>query len=64
MSPRHFSRMNNPNVAKQEDRDLANAFVAFTHLIGLSKFFSYTPDLFNRQAWREEHKIDPRHKDH
>jgi len=56
--------MNNPNAAKQEDRDLANAFVAFTHLIGLSKFFSYTPDLFNRQAWREEHKLDPRHKDH
>jgi hypothetical protein len=56
--------MNNINAAKQEDRDLANAFVAFTHLIGLSKFFSYTPDLFNRHLWREEHKIDPRHKDH
>ena len=56
--------MNNPNLAKQEDRDLANAFVAFTHLIGLSKFFSFTPDIFDRQAWREEHKLDPRHKDH
>jgi len=43
---RHFYRLNNPKAAKQEDIGLTNAFVAFTHTIGLSRFFSFIPPLF------------------
>jgi hypothetical protein len=62
---RHFYRANFKTQARQDHVDLSNAFVAFTHLIGLSKFFSFTPDIFDRQAWREDHKNDQpsRHKD-
>ena len=62
--PRNFYKMSYPKQAQQDHADKVNAFVAFTHLIGLSKFFSFTPDIFDRQAWREEKKNDPRHKDH
>lgn len=63
--PRHFYKMSYPKQAQQDHADKVNAFVAFTHLIGLSKFFSFTPDIFDRQAWREDHKNDQpsRHKD-
>ena len=44
---RHFSRLNNPKAAKQEDIGLTNAFVAFTHSIGLGRFFSFIPPLFS-----------------
>jgi hypothetical protein len=44
---RHFSRLNNPKAAKQEDIGLTNTFVAFTHSIGLSRFFSFIPPLFS-----------------
>lgn len=43
MSPRHFSRMLNPQMAKQEDEGLANAFTSFTVLIGLGRYFSTDP---------------------
>ena len=43
MSPRHFSRMLNPQMAKQEDEGLANAFTSFTVLIGLGRYFSANP---------------------
>lgn len=55
MSPRHFARINNPKAAKEDDIGLTNAFVAFTHAIGLGNYFSYTPPLFDRDAWRAEH---------
>lgn len=45
---RHFYKISYPQQAKQESIDLHNAFVAFTHAIGLSKFFSFTPDLIDR----------------
>jgi hypothetical protein len=43
MSPRHFYRSQFPKQAANDDAALHNAFVAFTHLIGLKKFFSYIP---------------------
>lgn len=43
MSPRHFSRMLNPQMAKREDEGLANAFTTFTSLIGLGRYFSTNP---------------------
>lgn len=55
MSPRHFYRANYPRQAKDNDIGLSNAFVAFTHAIGLGRFFSFTPPLFDRDAWRDEH---------
>ena len=46
MSPRHFS-----NYAKEDPKGYAafsdsmwNGFVSVTHAIGLSKFFTFTPD--------------------
>jgi len=53
---RHFYRMKYPNQAKDHDRSLSNAFVAFTHMIGLSKYFSFTPLDFDRDAWRTAHE--------
>jgi hypothetical protein len=53
---RHFYRLNNPKAAKNDDIGLTNAFVAFTHAIGLSKFFSFVPPLFDRGAWRASHE--------
>lgn len=52
--PRHFYRMNNPKAAKQEDIGLTNAFVAFTHSIGLGRFFSFIPPIF---GWSQERPI-------
>lgn len=43
MSPRHFSRMLNPQMARKEDEGLANAFTSFTSAIGLGKYFSSSP---------------------
>ena len=53
--PRHFYRVNYPNQANDNDRGLHNAFVAFTHLIGLKKYFSFIPPVFDRDEWRAEH---------
>lgn len=53
--PRHFYRINNPKAAKNDDIGLSNAFVAFTRIIGLGRFFSFTPPLFDRDAWRAQH---------
>ena len=46
MSPRHFA-----NYAKRDPKgyqtfsdNMWNSFVGITHTIGLSKFFSFTPD--------------------
>jgi hypothetical protein len=44
MSPRHFYRAAYPKQAALDDIGLHNAFVAFTHAIGLSKYFSYVPE--------------------
>lgn len=57
--PRHFYRMGYPKAASQDDIDLHNAFVAFTHAIGLKRFFSFTPDIFNRTVWREGKENNP-----
>lgn len=38
MSPRHFAKQQNPNIRREEDNGFHNAFVAFTHLIGLKGF--------------------------
>lgn len=43
MSPRHFSRMMNPRLAKEEDDGLAQVFTTFTSLIGLGRYFSQSP---------------------
>jgi len=43
MSPRHFSRMMNPQMARQEDEGLANVFTTFTVAIGLGRYFTSSP---------------------
>jgi hypothetical protein len=65
---RHFSRLNNPTAAKQEDIGLTNAFVSFTHAIGLSRFFSFIPPLFGGHQERpisggDQKEYKPHHKD-
>lgn len=65
--PRHFSRMNNPRAAKQNDIGLTNTFVAFTHTIGLGKFFSFVPPLFGGHQERpiidgDKKDYEPHHK--
>lgn len=43
MSPRHFSKINLSSQQRfEESAGLSNAFVAFTHAIGLTGF-TYTP---------------------
>jgi hypothetical protein len=65
---RHFSRLNNPTAAKQEDIGLTNAFVSFTHTIGLGRFFSFIPPLFGGHQERpisggDQKEYKPHHKD-
>jgi hypothetical protein len=45
MSPRHFSSLNKSSkqLHKEQD-DLANLFTSFTNAIGLSRYFSPSPD--------------------
>ena len=47
MSPRHFHHAQNPRVRTEHSVGLSNTFVAFTHLVGLGKYFSFTPDNFH-----------------
>ena len=62
---RHFYRLNYPNRAKDYDTGLSNAFVAFTHMIGLGKYFSFTPPIFDEAAWRAAHQAgDKKDYDH
>ena len=46
MSPRHFANYakNNPQDYQSFSDSLWNSFVTVTHTIGLSNFFSFTPD--------------------
>ena len=44
---RHFYRLNYPNQARDMDKGLSNAFVAFTRAIGLGRYFSFTPADFS-----------------
>ena len=46
MSPRHFANYakNNPQEYRAFSDSLWNGFVTATHAIGLSSFFSFTPD--------------------
>ena len=58
MSPRHFAnyRNNDPEGYKAFSDTLHNAFVSFTHTIGLGKFFSFTPAISpaEKRAGKEE----------
>lgn len=47
--PRHFYtyRKRDPKGYQTFSDNLHNSFVAFTHMIGLSKYFSFTPLDFN-----------------
>lgn len=56
--------MNNPKAAKEDDIGYTNAFVSITHSIGLGKYFSFIPPLFDRVAWRAEHGGDKKDYDH
>ena len=47
MSPRHFHHASSPRAKQEYHTGLSNTFVAFTHLIGLGKFFSFTPGEFH-----------------
>ena len=47
MSPRHFHHTSNPRAKIEHSVGLSNTFVAFTHMIGLGKFFSFTPGEFH-----------------
>ena len=62
MSPRHFA-----NYAKNQPKDyevfsnaMWNTFVSVTHTVGLSKFFSFTPEY---QAKKEYTSSDGRFPD-
>ena len=46
MSPRHFANYakNDPEQYEAFSANLWNGFVTVTHKIGLSKFFTFTPD--------------------
>lgn len=46
MTPRHFANYakNNPQDYQSFSDNLWNSFVTVTHTIGLSPFFSFTPD--------------------
>lgn len=46
MSPRHFANYakNNPEDYAAFSNNLWNGFVTVTHAVGLSKFFTFTPD--------------------
>lgn len=49
MSPRHFANYakNNPQEYKSFSDNLWNSFVTVTHKIGLSPFFSFTPEFLD-----------------
>ena len=51
--PRHFSKQTFKNQARQEHIDNHNAFTSLSHAIGLSRFFSFTPDT-PLQFWRDD----------
>lgn len=61
--PRHFYRINYPKAAHDDDVSLSNAFVAFTHAIGLKRFFSFTPPVFDEDVWRAENGGDKKDYD-
>ena len=51
----HFHRSNQSPKSRQSDHeDLTDMFVAFTHLIGLKRFFSFTPETFDYDAYIEK----------
>jgi hypothetical protein len=54
MSPRHFANLRkvDPASYKQGEDAVWNTFVTVTHAIGLSNFFSFTPDFYR------DHKLD------
>jgi len=62
MTPHHFANYakNQPKEYQAFSNAMWNTFVGVTHTIGLSKFFSFTPDY---QAKREYTAADGRFKD-
>ncbi len=52
MSPRHLANLRQADpVAYQKGQDQVwNTFVTITHKIGLSNFFSFTPDFSQHRA--------------
>jgi len=62
MSPRHFAnlRQADPIAYRRGEDKVWNTFVSVTHTVGLSKFFSFTPDY---QAKREYTAADGRFPD-
>jgi hypothetical protein len=46
MSPRHLSnlRQSDPIAYRKGEDQVWNTFVSITHKVGLSNFFSFTPD--------------------
>jgi hypothetical protein len=61
MSPRHFSNYRNhdPKGYQTFSDNMHNAFVSVTHLLGLGKFFSFTPAVLpaEKRAGSEEKPI-------
>jgi hypothetical protein len=64
MSPRHFAnyRKNDPEGYRVFSDSMHNTFVSFTHIIGLKRFFSFTPPLSGGQVI--EQKIEGNRKDY
>jgi hypothetical protein len=62
MSPRHFANYakNQPQQYQAFSNAMWNTFVVATHTVGLSKFFSFTPDY---QAKRDLTAADGRFPD-
>jgi hypothetical protein len=52
MSPRHFAnlRQSDPIAYRIGEDKVWNTFVSITHKVGLSNFFSFTPDFSEYRA--------------
>ncbi len=56
MTPRHFANYakNDPKGYQTFSDSMWNTFVSVTHTIGLSKFFSFTPEELQRRNWSKK----------
>ena len=61
MSPRHFAnlRQSDPKAYQKGEDQVWNTFVSITHKVGLSNFFSFTPDFLQARAQNGGDQTNP-----
>lgn len=61
MSPRHFAnlRQADPLAYQKGEDQVWNTFVSITHKVGLSSFFSFTPDFLQARAQNGGDQTNP-----